>query len=596
MLKVKILSHTPNPEEVIASAAKLCYSSVGVNEIMDKQDNESIQKFIKRLASIKHLSPFEHASFTFAIEGVSRSLTHQLVRHRIASYCVSKDTQIYTSSQRTHRKTIEELYNLKEQYKSTIKVRCVDENTHVLNYNTLKNIIYAGIKPVYGLHTKHGYFIKTTNEHRFLTKDGWKQLKDLKKGDFVYINGEALYKDKKWLKQKYNVDNLSQEEIGLLCGVSKHTIRSWVRKHGLQKELGSWSIGVEPHNKYKTKKNYKPLKVVSDKMMGNLNGRYATGEDHHSWKGDNITISGAYGRLKILKPKRNVCELCEFNGNTEIHHTDKNPFNNKNDNLIELCVACHKAIHKQETKKRIILSEVTSIDYIGEEETYDIEMPSPHHNFIANGFVVHNSQQSQRYVKENEFDYIIPPAIKNNKNAERIFIEQMESAQKAYDDLVIELMVDKLKKTKECPAWCSTDLQLKNPSALRLFLDLYRDKFKETYQKLEKEAIEDARYVFPNATETKIVVTMNARSLMHFFTLRCCNRAQWEIRQLADQMLKEVIQLAPAIFMNSGAPCTYGKCTEGAMSCGVVRTLENIVGKDIVNGIELSENLANEEI
>ena len=68
------------------------------------------------------------------------------------------------------------------------------------------------------------------------------------------------------------------------------------------------------------------------------------------------------------------------------------------------------------------------------------------------------SQQSQRYVKENEFDYIIPPAIKNNKNAERIFIEQMESTQKAYDDLVIELMVDKLKKTKECPAWCSTDL------------------------------------------------------------------------------------------------------------------------------------------
>jgi len=62
MLKVKILSHTPNPEEVIASAAKLCYSSVGVNEIMDKQDNESIQKFIKRLASIKHLSPFKTIS------------------------------------------------------------------------------------------------------------------------------------------------------------------------------------------------------------------------------------------------------------------------------------------------------------------------------------------------------------------------------------------------------------------------------------------------------------------------------------------------------------------------------------------------------
>ena len=93
MLKVKLVSHTINPEEVVASAAKLCYSPVGIEEIVEKLDSESVEKFIARLASMNHLSPFEHATFNFAVEGVSRTLTHQLVRHRLASY--SQKSQRY---------------------------------------------------------------------------------------------------------------------------------------------------------------------------------------------------------------------------------------------------------------------------------------------------------------------------------------------------------------------------------------------------------------------------------------------------------------------------------------------------------------------
>lgn len=93
LLKVKIVAHTPNPEEVIAQSAKLCYSKVGVDEIMKKMTSEKIDEFLARLVSIGHESPFEHVSFTFAIEGVSRSLSHQLVRHRIASY--SQQSQRY---------------------------------------------------------------------------------------------------------------------------------------------------------------------------------------------------------------------------------------------------------------------------------------------------------------------------------------------------------------------------------------------------------------------------------------------------------------------------------------------------------------------
>lgn len=81
-------------------------------------------------------------------------------------------------------------------------------------------------------------------------------------------------------------------------------------------------------------------------------------------------------------------------------------------------------------------------------------------------------------------------------------------------------------------------------------------------------APEDARYLLPNATETKIVVTMNIRELLHFFELRCCKRAQWEIRAVALRMLELAEPTAPYVFMDAGASCRRGPCREGAMSCG----------------------------
>src|SRR5699024_9426805 len=93
---------------------------------------------------------------------------------------------------------------------------------------------------------------------------------------------------------------------------------------------------------------------------------------------------------------------------------------------------------------------------------------------------------------------------------------------------------------------------------------------KTARSKAEKEAIEDARYVFPNACETKIVFTMNARTLLNFFRLRTCNRAQWEIRELAILMLKEVKEVYPILFKNSGPGCLQGPCPEGKMTCGKI--------------------------
>jgi thymidylate synthase (FAD) len=81
---------------------------------------------------------------------------------------------------------------------------------------------------------------------------------------------------------------------------------------------------------------------------------------------------------------------------------------------------------------------------------------------------------------------------------------------------------------------------------------------------------EDARYALPNSTQTNIIVTMNARELMHFFTLRCCERAQWEIRAMATVMLFIAHKVFPVAFNKAGPSCVRGPCSEGSMTCGKI--------------------------
>lgn len=132
------------------------------------------------------------------------------------------------------------------------------------------------------------------------------------------------------------------------------------------------------------------------------------------------------------------------------------------------------------------------------------------------------NQQSQRYVKfANGLETIKPDTVADNPEANALFDEAIEFAKDAYVKL----------------------LDMGIPA-------------------------EDARYLLPNAAETKIVVTMNVRELLHFFEVRCCNRAQWEIRDLAHKMLELARPTAPFVFADAGASCVRGTCPEGKMTCG----------------------------
>jgi thymidylate synthase (FAD) len=108
-----------------------------------------------------------------------------------------------------------------------------------------------------------------------------------------------------------------------------------------------------------------------------------------------------------------------------------------------------------------------------------------------------------------------------------------------------------------------------DPERRQAFLQACADAFM-AYRHMIESGVEpeDARYLLPNAMETKIVVTMNVRQLLHFFELRCCKRAQWEIRELALKMLELVEPTASYVFMDAGASCRRGPCREGKMTCG----------------------------
>ncbi|MGQ9551605.1 MAG: FAD-dependent thymidylate synthase [Candidatus Bathycorpusculaceae bacterium] len=130
------------------------------------------------------------------------------------------------------------------------------------------------------------------------------------------------------------------------------------------------------------------------------------------------------------------------------------------------------------------------------------------------------TQQSQRYVKYDTLEkYVMPHSIENNAEAKKLFEETLQKVSDAYQNL-LKCGVPK----------------------------------------------EDARFILPNAAKTNIIVTMNARELHHFFNLRCCTRAQWEIREVATEMLKQAKNATPTLFENAGPSCVkLGYCPEGKM-------------------------------
>lgn len=167
------------------------------------------------------------------------------------------------------------------------------------------------------------------------------------------------------------------------------------------------------------------------------------------------------------------------------------------------------------------------------------------------------SVQSQRYVDMDNADHVVPKEIYDaGYSAVRLYEESVKNSFNNYNELKEELTRKYIAEgMKESPA--------------------------------KKKAQEDARYLLPEACCTRMIVTMNARELNHFFNLRCCNRASREIREVAEEMLKLVYPVAPHLFKSAGPSCVCGACPEGNMSCGKAKEMRekyNIIKNGENNG------------
>lgn len=434
-----------------------------------------------------------------------RGVSHEFVRHRVMSFCLSGDSVIFSTA--TKRWTIKELYEWQsdEKRKGRIKlmnIRSVDEEAKVVIPNKIKKIFLTGEKDVYEVTTRSGRKLKTTLDHRFFTPDGYVELKNLNVGDKVYANGKELLDNEDWLREMYLEKNISRKGLAEMIGCCETYVYRAFKKFNIVKAPTNYPNRHAGHG-VKGMHSEEEKRKISERMRGGNNP---------NWR--NEKTEGSARRLGRVYHKKDYCEFCGKTSGLEQHHWDKNPLNYAEDNLITLCTHCHNLVHDLGTLG-VFCDEIVSINYVGKEDVYDIEMQGVH-NFVANGLVVHNCQESQRYCNYNkdkfgtQITYIQPSWWDTACESREEYKQDLLKAEEAY-----------LKAVK---AWDE-----RKP-----------DKRFKTGFKGNPLSPQMARMILPNATKTELVMTAFETDWEHFFELRCSPAAHPDARYLAEK-LKQII-------------------------------------------------------
>ncbi|MBE8952572.1 MAG: FAD-dependent thymidylate synthase [Quinella sp. 1Q7] len=482
-------------------AGRVCYKSEG------NIKPDSAEKFIRGIIKRGHESVIEHVSLSFKIV-CDRGVTHELVRHRLASYCITGDTIIssYSSKKRVtpKKRSIETIYNWSLDPKchaafQQLIIRSFDEQTHSVVPNKIKKIFFNGVQDVFEITTESGRNLKCTDGHRFFTDEGWKTLAELNPGDFIYVNGLPSLENEEWLKHNYLVLNKTRRQLAEQIGCSETALYKALKKFGITKPLSDRPNRHAGHG-VKGMFSDEQREDIRKRMTGSNNHRYLKNRD-------DLSLTGAYGeagrKFSLIATRCEFCGTCE---NVEIHHMDKNPKNNTVANVKFLCSKCHHLWHHHYAIGAF-KDKVQTINYVGREKVYDLEMDTPHHNYVANGIIVHNSQESTRYC-----DY---------------------GAGKFGGELTF---------IKPC-FWSEDDDAFKLWSATMALIERNYLAMRATGARPEL-----ARSILPNSLKTEIFVTMNLRELRHFLKLRTSPKAHPQMRQVALKILDVLTEKLPAIF------------------------------------------------
>jgi len=549
---------------------------------------------IRYLRRHRHTTPSEMVELKFHC-AMPIFIARQWVRHRSA--CLAEGTEVYFDLPASMRRKVRQLYKLKiedihRKFQRTsnrtrpdkqknaffradrlkgMRLRQIDEDGLTLRHTELVNVFDSGVKAVFRMVLADGKSIECTSDHRFFFSDGWKTLSEATGLDgsrkvatwkvgsyFIYVNGSsqavpALYQDRDWLHDQYKVLSKPIGEIGALCGVGPHTVRKWVRIHGLTRG-GRRAFRPEPWNKGRA---YRLGSRVLSTRWIEANRQARSGAASNFWKGGMSPERASIGRWTTqrahLVHERNhwTCQLCHARASElHVHHivpvwADESRARD-DANLTTLCGACHHELHGRELEyverlggppvdaswqrsPRVAWNNLTvaklvrieRFEYVGEKRTYDLEVRGPHHNFIANGIVTHNS------LNEYSGRYSLMPLLFYRPAPEQIQAQSASNRQ----------------------GRSGAPLEAIYPEAIERW-ERVRQLAAEQYAWLVERDVarELARIDLPLSTYTQWYWKIDLHNLFHFLSVRADPHAQYEIRAYARIIAGMLKRVAPLSF------------------------------------------------
>ncbi len=566
-------------DESIVQAARVSYGA-GTKRIHEDRG------LIRYLMRHRHTTPFEMCEIKFHVR-VPMDCWRQWIRHRTA--CLAEGTRVYFDLPGGLRRRGKQLFPFKveelwRRFQPTqnrirpdkqrnaffrrdrirqMRLRQVDESTLRLQHTRIVDVYKNGSKPVFRMTLTDGKQIEATADHRFLFGSGWSSLAEAaglreengravwSSGDhFLYVNGEetlvpALYQDRDWLDEQYNARLRSIDDLASECGVTYHTIRKWLRKHGVQHSKGGrskspWNQGL----RYRL-----GSRRPSPELLAAIR-RARSGAASNFWRGGlsrrRASIARWATQVAHSVHARNgwTCQLCHARPHElHCHHivpvwADES-LGTQFENLTTLCGDCHRSITGQELdyvqrlggpparaewKRRprvpwnkLLVAKLVRIEgfeYIGERETYDLEVEGPFHNFVANGIITHNSvnEYSTRY------SVAIDAAQKTAREGWRLQSQKNKQGSEEFMD-----------------AARGEALSRQEAELHELSRKIYEERLAQGISR------EQARKDLPLSTYTEAYWKTNLHNLLHFLRLRMDPHAQEEIRAYAEIMGREIV-------------------------------------------------------
>jgi len=533
-MKVVMLRQSQLPQTLVWQAGKNDYSEEPIHTIFPPNETECGKWVVEQLLANErgHWGPLEHPAIALDCVGFVHNVIVQARTHRVGC-CLSGDTEVYfthpslSDGEIYYSKTIKELADLWFNGRSHqrtqadadyMKSQIISRHLMHLNEDTLQvlptnitNIYENGEKEVWevtirdGSHTRN---IKTTMDHKFFTPNGWKQLKELSTNDEVYVVSQKSNSIKR------NIPSFAEEEI-------KTEVWKCIKKYPDYEVSNLGNVRSWAPRKHRGK-----LVVKKSPTQKTLCGNGKTNYLYVSLKNP-IKEVGISDRVNV-----HTLVLETFNEEKDnksvARHLDGNSYNNNIDNLSwgsQDENAKDRIAHKVTYKKQGFAGVITEIKCVGVEMTYDLEVKGPHHNFIANGIVVHNSfdVQSQRYTGRR-----VLKVAKGDLTPEDVYYVRPEG-------LYLDRKGHKYEWTQE-----DYERQLK-------FCIAASERYAEAFEK-RGMAEEHLRDYLPQNIRQNFVVSFSLRAALHFLDLRAKLDAQVEIQALCEGMVPVIKEWVPEIF------------------------------------------------